>query len=73
MRVTYDRRANAVYVYFTEDALTPGRQSIPVETPEGVNTFVVVDWKDNQIVGLEILDASINLHQDFLDQAEIID
>ena len=73
MRVTYDRRANAVYVHFTEDVLTPGRQSIPVETPEGVNTFVVVDWKDNQIVGLEILDASINLHQDFLDQAEIID
>lgn len=72
MRITYDRRANAVYVYFTEDPLTPGRQSIPVETPEGVNTFVVVDWKDNKIVGLEILDASINLHQDFLDQAENI-
>ena len=68
----YDRRANAAYVYFTDEPLTPGRDSVPLETPEGVQAFIVLDWKDNKIVGLEILDADQHLHRDFLEQAEII-
>jgi uncharacterized protein YuzE len=73
MRVTYDRQANAVYVRLSERSLPSGRQqSVPVPSPEGVEAFVVVDWKGDTIVGLEILDASIHLDPDFLNQAEII-
>jgi uncharacterized protein YuzE len=72
MRVEYDRRANAAYVYFTDEPLTPGRDSIPAETPEGIQAFVVLDWKEGKVVGLEILDADRHLHRDFLDEAEII-
>jgi uncharacterized protein YuzE len=73
MRVTYDRGANALHVRFSEGSLPSGRQqSVPVPSPEGVEAFVVIDWKGDTIVGLEVLDASIHLDPDFLDQAEII-
>ena len=72
MRVTYDGRANAVYIYFTEEPITPGRETIPLDPPEGKQAHLFADWKDGKIVGLEILDATDHLHQDFLDEAEII-
>ncbi len=72
MRITYDRQANAAYIKLTDDPLTPGRTSIPADPPEGVRAFVVLDWKDDRLVGIEVLDASSRLHQDFLDQAETL-
>ncbi len=44
----------------------PGRDSVPVDPPEGMNAFVVLDWKDGKIAGLELLDASALLHPDLL-------
>jgi hypothetical protein len=32
--------------------------------------FVVIDWKDGRLVGIEVLDANQRLHQDLLDEAE---
>jgi uncharacterized protein YuzE len=72
VRITYDPAADAVYIYLTGQRLTPGRTSIPADPPEGVPAFIVLDWKDDRLVGLEILDASSRLHQDLLDQAEVI-
>ena len=72
MRITYDPAADAVCIHLTGERLTRGRTSIPATPPEGVQAFVVLDWKDGRLVGLEILDASSRLHPDFLDQAEII-
>jgi hypothetical protein len=34
--------------------------------------FIVLDWKDHRLVGIEILDASSRLHPDLLDEAEIL-
>lgn len=70
MRITYDREADAAYIYLTDDALMPGRDSVPVDPPEGQHAFVVLDWKDGRIVGLEVLDASKLLHADLLAEAE---
>lgn len=70
MRITYDGEADAAYVYLTDANLQPGRDSIPVNPPEGMRAFVVMDWKDGRIVGLEVLDASSLLHPDLLAQAE---
>ena len=73
MRITYDSQADAAYVYLTDTVLLPGRDSVPVDPPDGVQAMVVVDWKEGRIVGLEILDASAVLHQDLLAAAERID
>ena len=72
MRMTYDRVANAFYLYLTNEKPQPGGESIPVDPPEGIQAFVVMDWRDGKIVGLEVLDASKRLHPDLLAQAEII-
>jgi hypothetical protein len=36
----------------------------PASPPEGVQAFVVLDWKDDRLAGIEILDASSRLHPD---------
>ena len=73
MRITYDPAADAAYVYLTGEHLTHGRStSIPADPPDGVQAFVVLDWKDDRLVGIEILDASRRLHPDLLEEAEIL-
>lgn len=52
MRVTYDPEADAAYIYLTDEQLMPGRDSVPVDPPEGMHAFVVLDWKDKQDRGL---------------------
>jgi uncharacterized protein YuzE len=69
MRVTYDPEVDAAYVYLTDEHLMPGRDSVPCDPPEGEQAFVVLDWRDGKIVGLEVLDASARLHADLLAQA----
>jgi hypothetical protein len=71
MRVTYDEETDAAHVYLTDEALPPGRDSVPCDPPEGVqHASVVMDWRDGRIVGLEELDPSKVLHRDLLDSAE---
>jgi uncharacterized protein YuzE len=71
MRVTYDPEADAAYIYLTDEPLVPGRDSVPCDPPENIqHAWVVMDWKDGKIAGLEVLDASKFLHQDLLAQAE---
>lgn len=72
MHWTYDSEANAVYIDLTDQDLLPGRDSIPCETPEGVQAMVVLDWKDGRLVGVEVLDARELLHSDFIAAAEHI-
>ena len=71
MRITYDPAAGAACIHLTGDPLTPGRITIQASTPPGTEGFVALDWKDDRLVGIEILDASTRLHHDLLDQAEI--
>jgi len=62
VRITYDPAADAAYVYLTGEPLSRGRTSILADPPEGVQAFFVLDWKDDRLVGIEILDASSRLH-----------
>lgn len=48
MRITYDPEADAAYVYLTDEPLMPGRSSVPVDPPDGMHAFVVLDWKDGR-------------------------
>jgi uncharacterized protein YuzE len=70
VRVTFDPEADAACIYLTDELLEPGRDSVPCEAPEGIQTYVVIDWKDGKILGLEVLGASRVLHKDLLSQAK---
>jgi uncharacterized protein YuzE len=70
--MSYDHEADAAYIYLTDEPLLPGRDSVPCDPPEGMYAFVVLDWKEGKIVGLEVLDASKLLHADLLAEAERI-
>ena len=70
MRITYDREADAAYIHLTDEALMPGRDSVPLPLPEGMQGMVVLDWKDGKIAGLEVLDARSLLHDDLLREAD---
>jgi Protein of unknown function (DUF2283) len=62
VRITYDRDANAAHVHLTSTQPEPGRITIPAEPPAGVSGFVILDWKDDHLVGIEVLDADTRLH-----------
>ncbi len=70
MRITYDADTDDAYVHLTGEDLLPGRESVPCDTPKGTSGFVVLDWKDGRIVGLEVLNASRLLHADLLAEAD---
>ena len=61
---------DAAYIYLTDEQLPPGRDSVPVDPPEGMRADIVLDRKDGKMVGLEVLDAAASLlHADLLAQA----
>jgi hypothetical protein len=72
VRITCDPAADAACACLTGERLARGRTSIPADPPEGVRAFVVLDWKDDRLVGTGILDASSRLHPDLLEEAEIL-
>jgi uncharacterized protein YuzE len=71
VRITYDPAADAVYIHLTGDPLARGRTTIPALTPPGTEGFIALDWKDDRLVGIEILDASTRPHHDLIEEAEI--
>jgi transposase/uncharacterized protein YuzE len=71
VRITYDPAADAACIHLTSGPLSPGRTTLQAPTPPGASGFIALDWKDDRLVGIEILDASARLHHDLLDQAEI--
>ena len=70
MRITYDADTDDAYVHLTSEDLSLGRDSVPCDPPEGISGFVVLDWKNGKIVGLEVLNASRLLHADLLAEAD---
>jgi uncharacterized protein YuzE len=72
MRIEYDPRVDAAYIYLTDEPLTPGRDSVPVGPSDGIPAMVVMDHKDGRLVGLEIVGAKTYLPADLLGGAETI-
>ncbi len=66
MRLTYDSAADAAYLYLTDKALEPGRDTTGCTCPDGVRAMVNLDWKGGRLVGLEVLSASSLLFSDLL-------
>jgi hypothetical protein len=58
-------------VFLTDEESALGRiDTIPRDTPSGVDAMVLLDWERRPSVGLEVLDASKVLHDDLLAAAE---
>lgn len=56
MKVTYDKEADAMYVYFEEPRAGSAKYTV------ALNDDIIVDFdKDKKIIGIEILSASQNL------------
>ena len=70
VRVSYDRQANAAYFELTDEELRPGRTTLRAPTPPGVEAFIALDWKDDRLVGIEVLDADVILPAKLLAEAE---
>lgn len=73
MRISYDPAANAAYLHLTDQPFAPGGRPHhhPGPTPARALTgFDALDWKDARLVGIEILDASIHISRDVLEQAD---
>jgi transposase len=70
VRISYNRDADAAYIRLGEATPSTHRATTRAALPEAVNGFVALDWEDDQLVGIEILDASVRLPHDVLEQAE---
>ena len=58
-------------MFLTDEESALGRiDTIPCDTPSGVDAMVLLDWERRSSVGLEVLDASKVLHDDLLAAAE---
>ncbi|WP_326721723.1 DUF2283 domain-containing protein [Streptomyces sp. NBC_00243] len=72
VRVTYDRQANAAYLYLT-DPVTPVAHCYPCD-PVSVDGMINLDFDDQgRLVGIEVLAASLKLPKQLLDGAERLD
>ena len=70
MRITYDRQANTAYLHLTSKPSPASQVTTRAQPPPGSDAFIALDWRGEQLVGIEILDASTLLPADLLDQAE---
>lgn len=73
MKITYDKSADAAYIYLIEN-ITPGwvKKTYPCD-PTEVQGMINLDFtEDGRLGGIEIIGASKKLSQDILNKADII-
>jgi uncharacterized protein YuzE len=70
VRATYDRGANAAYIYLTDvDSAGSAMQQL-VDTPHGKGTIILDFDPKGRLVGIEVLNASKALPLNLLESAE---
>lgn len=70
MRVTYDRDADAAYIYLEEIQAGGVDRTVPVD-PSEISGMINLDFgKDGKLLGIEVLDASRFLSEQVLIQSE---
>jgi uncharacterized protein YuzE len=72
MKITYDRTANAVYIFLTEIPNGGVAKTYPCDLIE-TNAEINLDFDSSgRLIGIEILDADKKLPKEILANAEII-
>ena len=73
MKVTYDRSADAAYIYLTSLGAGDVTKTYPCD-PIEVGGEIYLDFDSSgRLVGIEVMDAHGLLPKDILDNAEILD
>lgn len=71
MKVTYDKSADAAYIYFAR--IDPGGVEFTYLCNLKFEGMINLDFnKENQLLGIEVLNASRRLPKEILDSAEIL-
>ncbi|MFG2632030.1 DUF2283 domain-containing protein [Streptomyces sp. NPDC048473] len=74
IRVTYDQKANAAYIYFADPQARPKVARMYPCDPVEVGGMINLDFdEDGRLVGIEVLAASSKLPGYLLDVAERLD
>jgi uncharacterized protein YuzE len=74
VEVTYDKQADAAYIYFTGPRERRSVSHMYPCDPVGVSGMINLDFDEGgQLVGVEVLAASAKLPRYLLDAAERID
>lgn len=72
MRVTFDRSANAAYIYLKDIERGESARQHVVDEPH-TRGMIVLDFDDKgRLIGIDVLDATHALPQEVLDSAERI-
>ncbi|MHB0914901.1 MAG: DUF2283 domain-containing protein [Thermoleophilia bacterium] len=67
MIIVYDKHADAVYIYFTNDLDAKASHTYPVD-PDAGQIYIDIDDRGG-IIGIEVLDASKKLPKHLLEEA----
>jgi uncharacterized protein YuzE len=70
MRIEYDARIDAAYIYFTDNEETTASDTIEVELPNGDRDSVMIDVDGPRLLGIDVMDASKRLPTALLESAE---
>ncbi|MFJ5553512.1 DUF2283 domain-containing protein [Streptomyces sp. NPDC093225] len=74
LKVTYDKTANAAYVYFTEPQARVRSVHVYPCDPVGVDGMINLDFDEQgRLLGIEVLDACSKLPEYLLRSAERLD
>lgn len=69
MRVTYDQRADAAYIYLREIELGGSKHQCPVECDEAIGMIVLDIDAEGRLIGIEVIGARNGLPPQLLAQA----
>ena len=72
MRTTFDRSANAAYIYLTEIGTGEAAQQVFVDQAPSRGMIVLDVDKKGRLLGIEVLEATRVLPQELLDEAQRI-
>lgn len=70
IKLTYDSKADAAYIYFSNFPPEAVDKTYLCE-PQEVEGVINLDFADGKLVGIEVMDASKKLSKELLDQAEV--
>jgi hypothetical protein len=68
-RITYDPATDAASLHLNGE-LPSGQTTTSANSPPGLDAFITVDWRDNDLAGIEIHEVRKILPSDLLNQAE---
>ncbi len=70
IKITYDKKADAAYIYFSEFPAEKVARTYPCD-PSEVDGMINLDFdENNKFIGIEVMDASKKLSKELLDIAE---